>query len=359
MSAARVGRAMRRACITGGAGFIGSNLADRLSAQGVEVVIVDDFRTGRREFVAAALRRPGVRLVEGDVLDRGRAEDAIEGCDWVFHLQANADVRHGLEHPRRDLEQNTIATANVLEAMRARAVTPDRVLLDRLGLRRARGVPHARGRAVPGPDLALRRLQARRRGPDRGIRRRLRLHRRDLPLRLDPRRALHPRARRSTSTARCKRDPTRLRGARRRPPGEVLPVRRGLPRRDAASPPSATTTSPARTSTTSAPTRRSWSTTRSRIIAEHLVALAARSSTPAGRAAGSGDSPLIQLDTARIRALGWRPPLTIAQAIVRTLEWLDANEYAWRERWMATLRAEPHTPCRSRTGLHTIGEPAP
>jgi nucleoside-diphosphate-sugar epimerase len=54
---------VRRACITGGAGFIGSNLADRLSLQGVEVAILDDFRTGRREFVADALRRPGVRLV--------------------------------------------------------------------------------------------------------------------------------------------------------------------------------------------------------------------------------------------------------------------------------------------------------
>ena len=114
---------MKRACITGGAGFIGSNLADRLSAQGVEVVIVDDFRTGHREFVAGALSRPGVRLVEGDVLDPVVLQDAIEGCDWVFHLQANADVRRGLENPSRDLEQNTIATSGVLEAMRSRGVS--------------------------------------------------------------------------------------------------------------------------------------------------------------------------------------------------------------------------------------------
>ncbi len=113
---------MRRACITGGAGFIGSNLADRLLARGVEVTILDDFSTGRREFVADALERPGARLVEGDVLDMGALEDAMEGCDWVFHLQANADVRWGLERPRRDLEQNTVATSGVLEAMRARGV---------------------------------------------------------------------------------------------------------------------------------------------------------------------------------------------------------------------------------------------
>jgi UDP-glucose 4-epimerase len=114
---------MRRACITGGAGFIGSTLADRLSADGLEVVVVDDFRSGRREFVAELLERPGVRLLEGDVLDADLMRDAVAGCDWVFHLQANADVRHGLDHPRRDLEQNTIATSTVLEAMRAEGVS--------------------------------------------------------------------------------------------------------------------------------------------------------------------------------------------------------------------------------------------
>jgi UDP-glucose 4-epimerase len=110
---------VRRACVTGGAGFIGSTIADRLADDGIEVVVVDDFRSGRREFVAGLLDRPNTRLVEGDVLDRAVLDDAFEGCDTVFHLQANADVRHGLEHPQRDLEQNTIATSNVLEAMRA------------------------------------------------------------------------------------------------------------------------------------------------------------------------------------------------------------------------------------------------
>ena len=110
---------MQRACITGGAGFIGSALADRLSAEGVDVVVVDDFRTGRREFLSHLAGDSAVTLYEGDALDQRLLERAIEGCDWVFHLQANADVRHGLEHPRRDLEQNTIATATVLEAMRA------------------------------------------------------------------------------------------------------------------------------------------------------------------------------------------------------------------------------------------------
>jgi UDP-glucose 4-epimerase len=109
---------MRRALITGGAGFIGSTLADRLLEDGVEVAILDDFRTGRHEFITGALEH-GADLFEGDVLDDAVLHAAVEGCDTVFHLQANADVRHGLEHPRRDLQQNTIATSNVLEAMRA------------------------------------------------------------------------------------------------------------------------------------------------------------------------------------------------------------------------------------------------
>ena len=74
---------MRRACITGGAGFIGSNLADRLSAEGVEVVLLDDFRVGRREFIAEALRRPGVRLVEGDALDSALLGDAVSELSLI------------------------------------------------------------------------------------------------------------------------------------------------------------------------------------------------------------------------------------------------------------------------------------
>jgi UDP-glucose 4-epimerase len=109
---------MHRVLITGGAGFIGSTLADRLLDDGREVVILDDFRTGRREFIAAALQR-GATLVEGDILDDAVLRRAVQGCDTVFHLQANADVRYGLDHPQRDLEQNTIATSNLLEAMRA------------------------------------------------------------------------------------------------------------------------------------------------------------------------------------------------------------------------------------------------
>ena len=108
--------------VTGGAGFIGSNLVDRLLALGRTVVAYDNLSTGRMAFLDAACRHPGFRLVNGDLLDPSALTAAMSGCDFVFHLAANADVRFGLEHPRRDLEQNTLATFNVLEAMRANEI---------------------------------------------------------------------------------------------------------------------------------------------------------------------------------------------------------------------------------------------
>jgi UDP-glucose 4-epimerase len=110
---------MDRALVTGGAGFIGSTLAERLAAEGIEVVLYDDFSTGSRQFAEQLQTRPGVELVEGDVLDSSLLGRAIAGCDTVFHLAANADVRDGLDHPELDLEQNALATVRVLEAMRA------------------------------------------------------------------------------------------------------------------------------------------------------------------------------------------------------------------------------------------------
>lgn len=111
-----------RCLVTGCAGFIGSNLTDRLLAAGHEVVGYDNFSTGHEEFLADARGQPGFRLIRGDLLDLPAVTAAVAGCDIVFHLAANADVRFGTEHPRRDLEQNTIATWNVLEAMRVNGV---------------------------------------------------------------------------------------------------------------------------------------------------------------------------------------------------------------------------------------------
>jgi len=108
--------------VTGCAGFIGSNLVDRLLGDGHAVIGVDNFSTGQRRFLEGALANANFRLVEMDILDLDLLKTAFQGADAVFHLAANADVRFGTEHPRKDLEQNTIATYNVLEAMRANGV---------------------------------------------------------------------------------------------------------------------------------------------------------------------------------------------------------------------------------------------
>jgi UDP-glucose 4-epimerase len=108
--------------VTGAGGFIGSHLVDRLLALGRTVVGWDNFSTGQAEFLAGAEQNPRFQLLRGDNLDLPALTAAMQGCDSVFHLAANADVRFGLEHPRKDLEQNTVATFHVLEAMRANGI---------------------------------------------------------------------------------------------------------------------------------------------------------------------------------------------------------------------------------------------
>jgi UDP-glucose 4-epimerase len=111
-----------QAFVTGAAGFIGSNLVDRLLDDGRSVVGFDNLSTGQMEFLNQASQSPRFRLERGDLLDLPQLTRAMGGCDFVFHLAANADVRFGLQHPRKDLDQNANATWNVLEAMRANGI---------------------------------------------------------------------------------------------------------------------------------------------------------------------------------------------------------------------------------------------
>jgi UDP-glucose 4-epimerase len=107
-----------RVLVTGAAGFIGSHMVDRLLSAGHNVVGFDNMSTGQRRFLEAALPNPQFTFHRADLLDRNSLAQAMQGAEMVIHFAANADVRFGTEHPRRDLEQNTIATWNVLEAMR-------------------------------------------------------------------------------------------------------------------------------------------------------------------------------------------------------------------------------------------------
>src|SRR3954470_13339206 len=108
--------------VTGGGGFVGSHVVDRLIAQGARVTVIDNFSTGYREFVPP---RDGLRVIEADLVDaspHGALGDAMHGVDLVFHLAANADIKDNLREPRKCIDQNVVATQNVLEAMRAAGV---------------------------------------------------------------------------------------------------------------------------------------------------------------------------------------------------------------------------------------------
>lgn len=106
------------AIVTGCAGFIGSNLCDRLLSLGYRVRGIDNLSSGQERFLEQAFAHPGFELCRQDLLRSAELAECFEGGEIVFHLAANADVRFGTTHPGRDLEQNTVATFNVLEAMR-------------------------------------------------------------------------------------------------------------------------------------------------------------------------------------------------------------------------------------------------
>jgi len=108
--------------VTGGAGFIGSNLVDALMNEGHEVIAFDNLSSGKEDYVAHHIGNDKFELIQGDLLCPDSIQNAMKDIDFVFHLAANPDVRHGIERTRIDLEQGTIATHNLLELMRKNGV---------------------------------------------------------------------------------------------------------------------------------------------------------------------------------------------------------------------------------------------
>jgi len=320
---------MKRACITGGAGFIGSTLADRLSAEGVEVVVVDDFRTGRREFVADLLERPGTTLLEGDVLDQALLEKAFRGCDWVFHLQANADVREGLEHPRRDLEQNTIATSTVLEAMRA--VDVSRIAFSSTGS--VYGEPEIFPTPEDAPFPIQTSLYAASKLAGEGM---IGAYAHGYSFTGLIFRFVSILGERYTHGhvfdfyRALRRDPERLVVL-----GDGRQEKSYLYVQDCVS---AILTAAAAHESSAGSTNVYNLGTDETIVVDDSVALISGHlglspviEHTGGRRGWAGDSPLIRLDCSRIRSLGWKPSLTIKESVIRTLEWFERNPYALSE----------------------------
>lgn len=107
--------------VTGGAGFVGSHLVDRLADRD-EVTVYDNFSLGRQDFIKQHVGRKGFALYEADVLDFDMLKDAMRGHDLVCHISASNDIAGGLEETDLDLKQGTLATYNILEAMRQNGV---------------------------------------------------------------------------------------------------------------------------------------------------------------------------------------------------------------------------------------------
>ena len=311
-----------RALVTGGAGFIGSNLVDRLLADGHSVVAFDNFSTGQERFLEAAIRLdPGFTLVRGDTLDLPALTDAMRGAR---HRVPSGRKRRRALRPRAPAQGPR--TEHDRDVQRARSDARERasrrIAFSSTGsiYGEADGHSDAGRCTVPGPDLALRRVEARRRGADQAYCEGFGFAGLDLPLRLDPRRALHPRAR-LRFLPQLARDPSRLRvlgnGRQRK---SYLHVR-------TASTPSSSRSSARQTKVNvfNLGTDEYCEVNDSiRWITGHLGVTPTLEYTGGDRG-WIGDNPFIFLDDGRIRALGWTPRLSIREAVLRTAR-LPAHE---------------------------------
>jgi UDP-glucose 4-epimerase len=319
---------VRKALITGGAGFIGSTLADRLSGAGIEVVVYDNLSRGRREFIDGALAR-GVELLEGDVLDGDRLRRALAGCDTVFHLAANADVRHGFDRPTIDLEQNTVATSVVLEAMRAADVR--RIAFS------STGSVYGEPEVFPTPEACPFPIQTSLYGASKlagealvqayahgygftGVIFRF--------VSILGERYTHGHVFDFLRSLRD--DPSRLRVL-----GNGRQEKSYLYVGDCVS---AMTLATDRELEEGAVHVFNLGTDETIVVDDSIATITERLGVSpeleytGGVRGWLGDSPLIRLDCTRIRALGWEPTLSIADGIRRTVDWLQQNPWALEER---------------------------
>lgn len=109
--------------ITGGAGFIGSNFTNHiLNNSENEVTIYDNFLTGKKQHLGANINNPKLKIIEGDVRDTGKLENAMINHDIVYHFAANSDIAAAQKDPGIDFNNGTLLTFNVLEAMRKAGV---------------------------------------------------------------------------------------------------------------------------------------------------------------------------------------------------------------------------------------------
>ena len=313
----RAGGEAQTVVVTGGAGFIGSHLVDALIARGARVRVIDDLSTGFRAFL-----NPAAELCEASLLDTARIGAVFRGTQQVFHLAANADVRHGLAHPRKDIEQNLLATHNVLEAMREHAVS--RIAFS------STGAVYGDAMLLPTPEDAPFPLQTSLYGASKVAAEGLlsayahgygfRVHIYRFVSMLGPR---YTHGHVFDFWRKLRRDPSRLEvlgdGNQRK---SYLHVRDGI---------AAMLLGVERAT---APVNvlnighSDWLSVRESIaIICRELAVSPSLRFTGGERGWVGDAPRILLDTTRLRQLGWAPTVPLPAAIVETLQFLQANPY--------------------------------
>lgn len=316
-----------KAFVTGAAGFIGSNLCDRLLSDGHEVVGFDNFSTGLPRFLQAALESPHFRLVRGDVLNATVLGESMAGCDLVFHLAANADIRFGTDDPRRDLDQNTTATFNVLEAMRVNRVP--RIAFS------STGSIYGEASVIPTPEDGPFPIQTSFYGASKlGAEGFISAYAEAFAMQGFVFRFVSILGERYTHghvfdfVKRLREDPTRLRvlgdGTQRK---SYLHVQDCI---DAML--TAISSCTAKFNVFNLGTDEYCQVSDSVGWITERMGVEPRIEYSGGDRGWIGDNPFIFLDTARIRSLGWRPRLTIRQGIERTVDYLLENPWVLEAR---------------------------
>ena len=313
--------------VTGAAGFIGSNLCDALLARGERVVGYDNFSTGMPEFIADAQRNANFQLVRGDLLNSDSLAEAMAGTDVVVHLAANADVRFGLDHPRRDLEQNTIATFNVLEAMRTNKVKTIAFS--------STGSVYGEAEVVPTPEAAPFPIQTSLYGASKvageGL---ISAYAEGFGIRTIIFRFVSILGERYTHGHifdfyhRLKNDPSTLKilgdGKQRKSYLHVADCISAIL--------IALEKSSAKVGVFNLGTDAYCRVTDSASWIAAKMGVQPKFEFTGGERGWVGDNPFIFLDTKKIRDLGWQPKLNIREGVERTVDWLTANEWVYRKR---------------------------
>jgi UDP-glucose 4-epimerase len=323
---------MQRVFVTGAAGFIGSNLVDHLLKSDFDVVGWDNYLTGREDFLSGALKDKKFRLVRGDNLDLSALKKAMDGCDFIFHLAANADVRFGLEHPGKDLQQNTIATFNVLEAMRSNSIR--RIAFS------STGSVYGEATLIPTPEDAPFPIQTSLYGASKvACECLIQAYCEGFGFEGYIFRFVSILGERYTHghvydfCQQLLADPTRLKvlgdGTQRKSylyVQDCLDAMLGVIRAELAA------TGPHRSVVFNLGTEEYCSVKESIGWICDRLGLKPKLELAGGDRGWIGDNPFIFLDTKKIRATGWRPRLTIRESVIRTVEWLLTNKSVLAEK---------------------------